>query len=147
MVDFKLRTSKISRGVYGIEGYFDVKQDIDDTLFFEAELFRSKLYGPLAYYSKLPMKVANTTLSNLMNEYYKQFVMNTLVNCTDQAPYFEDEFVPPITKRLMEFTQCRVSEEELNFQMNNGYYKFVARTSGLMDAVLEIHTHTYAKVG
>lgn len=111
---------RVSRGVFAMDGFIDLKIDVDDSTTIEGSLYRSNTVGN--NYQKLPLEIANETLTVTMNEYYKKFLMNDIQNCSTNAPFFEN-FEAPLTKRKLELRHCNVSTDNLPSHMSEGLYK------------------------
>lgn len=118
-VDFSVE--RISRGQFGFSGFINIMEDLyDDTKvsgFIERSKFKS---GP---FMKMPMSLENLSLTETMNTFYKDIAMPSLQNCSINAPYFEDEFVAPLTIRKILMDKCNFMTDNLPSVMMEGYYR------------------------
>ncbi|XP_061395980.1 uncharacterized protein LOC133331612 [Musca vetustissima] len=126
VADIKLNAQRIDRGRYGASGFIDLKIDLyEDDVRIQFLLQRSQFRsGP---FTTMPMKIENETLSTAVNVFYRNMIMEEAQKCCENAPYFNDTFKPPLTKRLVTLNQCSVSLEKLPNYMMDGYY--ITRTS------------------
>lgn len=123
VIDLSYKVDRISRGVYGISGYFNLSVDLDDETIINATLFRSnRINGP---FIKTPMAYIQP-LSKAMNGIYKNSCMESMHKCviSGNAPYFEDTFEPPLTARSIVLDKCVFSTDNLPNNLAQGYYMF-----------------------
>ncbi|XP_075167054.1 uncharacterized protein LOC142239173 [Haematobia irritans] len=119
-----VKATRVARGVYLANGFLDIKQDLTD----DCELGMEMFYSPTGLknsFVRTPFAIARSKLSHVFNNYYKPIAMKSIMECTDNAPYTEDVFKPPVTKRLIIFTNCSVSTENMPSHMKSGYYRNV----------------------
>lgn len=126
IADIELNAKRIDRGRYGCSGFIEAKVDIYDEdvrveLIVKRSAFRS---GP---YTTLPMKIDNETLPTVFNVFYKNVVMEDAQKCCENAPYFEGNYVGPLTKRRVVLNECTIDTEKLPSYMMEGYY--ITRTT------------------
>lgn len=133
-----MKVERIRRGVYGVAGFMDINFDADDNVIVETMLFHSRNGGNVDEYKKLPMQIANETLTFTMNKFYKPYIMESLVKCSEDAPEF-DEFVVPLTKRNITMKNCIVSTDNLPSHMSEGYYRFLFKVYGPVEAYADFY--------
>lgn len=86
---------------------------------------------------KTPFCLSNHTLTEVMNEYFEDIFMETLGNCSTNPIYFEGEFKPPLTKRLMVLDKCLYSTDAFPSHMAEGMYKLPIYVHGPVEARFE----------
>ena len=120
MVESEINITYISRGVYGLSGYLDLKVDMYDNNTAEVYLERSResLSGQ---YFKTPYALPKMPISQMFNTAYKDLMMESLHKCSN-APYF-DVFKVPLKKDNYVFTNCRYETDNVPNIMGEGYYK------------------------
>lgn len=138
IIDIDFKTERKSRGVYSVSGYMEFKIDADDSLIVEGILYRSSNGANLEDYKKVPLSIDNETLTVTMNKYYKEFVMESLKDCAENFPYFE-EFEPPLTKRYIKLNKCLVSTDPLPSHMSNGYYRLLIKLHGPVEVFADLY--------
>ncbi|XP_075169324.1 uncharacterized protein LOC142241441 [Haematobia irritans] len=124
VINASLKETRVARGVYLVNGIFDVKQDLTDDCELGMDIFFSPS-GLNSSYFRTPFAIARSKLSYFFNQYYKPIAMKSLTECTDNSPYIEDVFRPPLTKRLITFTNCTISTENMPTYAKPGYYHIV----------------------
>ncbi|XP_075167760.1 uncharacterized protein LOC142239902 [Haematobia irritans] len=124
VINASVRETRVARGVYRANGFADIKEDLTDDCEISANVFFSST-GLRNSYVRTPFVIPRSKLTYALNVYYKPIAMKSLMECTDNAPYIEDEFRPPLTKRLINFTNCTVSTENMPSHMKSGYYRNV----------------------
>lgn len=138
LLDIDMKVERISRGSYGVTGFVDIKEDADDRVIVEGLLFRSSNGANIEEYKKMPMQIANETLTFTMNKFYKQYVMDSLSKCSPDAPVFE-EFVVPLEKRNIRINKCVISTESLPSHMSDGYYRLLFKIYGPLEAFVDFY--------
>ncbi|KAI8128804.1 hypothetical protein CVS40_1810 [Lucilia cuprina] len=118
-IDADLEVLRIARGVFGINGFIDIKQPIDESFSMEVIFFRDK-YCQENYERQL-YSVGKQSFADGMNKFYRRILMDSLRNCTTDAPIF-DKFEPPLTKRLIVFDKCQISTDNLPSHVDDGCY-------------------------
>ncbi|XP_075168644.1 uncharacterized protein LOC142240799 [Haematobia irritans] len=124
VVNASITAARVARGVYLANGVLDIKEDLTDDCEIGMEMFFSPT-GLRNSYTRTPFAIARSKLSHIFNYYYKPIAMKSIKECSDNAPYTEDVFKLPITKRLITFTNCTVSPENMPSHMKSGYYRNV----------------------
>lgn len=138
VMEFNLTVVKIKRGEYAMNGWLDIRQDMDDSLFLEMKFFTSQTGGPNAVWKKMSMEMRNSSLTTFMNKHYKTMVMESLKECTENAPVF-DEFEAPLTKRLIKINNCIFKSDNMPAQMAKGFYKLPWKFSGQYEGSVEFY--------
>ncbi|XP_046811194.1 uncharacterized protein LOC111686550 isoform X2 [Lucilia cuprina] len=141
-IDLEYKLERIGRGKFGISGFLHIKQDVYDDYTVGINLERSSYRtGP---FMRHPMSVDNITLTEAMNTLYKDILMDTLQNCSVNAPFFEDKFEAPLTARMVEVSKCILSTENLPSILMAGYYKlrtgFYGKNNGYVESLTLVET-------
>ncbi|XP_075169381.1 uncharacterized protein LOC142241490 [Haematobia irritans] len=124
VVNASLKETRVARGVYLANGFFDIKQDMTDDCELGMDIFFSPT-GLNSTYTRTAFTILRNTLSNVLNMYYKPIAMESMAECSDNSPYIEDVFRPPLTKRLITYKNCTVSTENMPSHMKPGYYRVI----------------------
>lgn len=135
--DGELHIDRISRGVFGISGNLNVKQPIDDRTFGEVIIYRDTFCNK--NYIIQPYGLGNKTISEIMNNHYKLFLMDTLKECAENAPYSE-RFAKPFGPFHILLNKCQLSTENLPSQMNDGCYKIQVKFYGQVEINLTMYS-------
>ncbi|XP_073846828.1 uncharacterized protein isoform X2 [Musca autumnalis] len=134
VLDGDLKVIRISRGSFAISGHFDIKQDIDDSSLVEGVILRRT--SATDEYRPFPFDITNQTFSEAMNKYYKPLVMDSVAECTTNAPVF-DEFESPLSKRYVKVDKCQLSTDNMPSHMPEGFYKILIKLHGATEACIE----------
>lgn len=141
--DWNLTLNRVSRGIYTIGGIVDIKQSVtDDTV-----------GGLTTYYSisgqnyaKAPFFVQNCSLSCGVNEYYRNILMEDLMECADNVLILNDSetFEPPLTPRLVTLRNCSIRTDNLPSVIRAGFYKIVIEFKnelvGILESVIQVQS-------
>ncbi|XP_075167087.1 uncharacterized protein LOC142239205 [Haematobia irritans] len=114
---------RINRGQYAFSGTFVTNIEFNDTTKVDVDMFYSSS-GKDEDYSHAPSKAKNMPFSHFMSFYYKEFLMNNLNSCAENAPKF-DKFLPPLPKQSIRMDKCLLTTEGFSNIMENGKYKFL----------------------
>lgn len=121
-IAIEIRITQPARGVYTVNGYFDIKEDVTDETFFEIGILYSKT-GTGNSYSPTPFHLRKMNLSEFINWPYKEYLSGTVDQCGENAIEFEGKFVPPLTKRRLILSECKFNTDNMPSMMKNGFYK------------------------
>lgn len=132
----ELEIVRIARGVFGISGYIEIKQPVDETSSMEASFYRDKYCD--GNYEIQAYSVSNTDFPAAMNNIYKDYIMESLKECAENEPVFET-FVPPLTKRCIVFDSCQISTDNLPSHVDDGCYWLSMSLHGQVEASIEIY--------
>ncbi|XP_005179482.2 uncharacterized protein LOC101895361 [Musca domestica] len=135
LIDASLKPVQPSRGVYGVSGFIEFKEDID----MDNTLAQVKVYYSSTgmNYQLSPFRVPEQTFATGMNTPYKQYLMDGLAECCENAP-FADTFVSPLTKRVMTCENCLFPSENFPPTLRLGYYRLTILLYNDLDFILSI---------
>lgn len=134
IANIEVEITKPRRGVSALSGSLELKEDITDELHVELATF----YSPTgSNFNRTPFAIPEANLSTIMNNYYKEYIMDSIQNCSENTPRIEDEFVAPLRKCAMHLTDCVISNENMPTMLRIGYYKLVFRVLKLAKASVE----------
>lgn len=87
---------------------------------------------------RTPYSIARTPIIQFLKTFYKKIAYESLSKCSRNAPDMNIERV--LTKRLIIFDNCFISNENLPSYLRNGYYKIILKFEGpaAMDVILLI---------
>ncbi|XP_073840186.1 uncharacterized protein [Musca autumnalis] len=121
--DIKLTRARASRGIFGFSGVIDFKEDIDtDQALVELRVYYSPPNG--FAYSLTPFHIGPTTMTRSLNNEYKLYIKDTLVECCTNS-LDEKLFVSPLKARYMECENCQFHTENLPTSLRLGHYKLM----------------------
>ncbi|XP_065365417.1 uncharacterized protein LOC135958442 [Calliphora vicina] len=132
-----LQIERVSRGVYAISGTALINIDIVDG---DSNTVAAKSYRSVqgdTEYNVLPFQMPPTHINKVLNTHYKNVLMGTLKDCSD-LPVFEDEFEPPLEKKLYTLNACQFSQDGLPNHLQEGFYKLVIIGTGDVDFEIEV---------
>ncbi|XP_075153243.1 uncharacterized protein LOC142226887 [Haematobia irritans] len=134
-IDIKLKSVQPKRGIFAINGYIELKEDVR----LEASLSQVKIYyssrGQVFQLS--PFRVPEQTATSTMNGPYRIYVMDRMQECCENAPY-GDIIESPITKRKVTFNNCQFPTDTIPPTMRLGYYRLVIMVYGDIEFNLSI---------
>ncbi|XP_073838540.1 uncharacterized protein [Musca autumnalis] len=135
LVDVKLKPVQPTRGVYGVSGYIEFKDDID----MDKTLAQVKIYYSSngISFQLSPFRIPEQALTTGMNGPYKQYLMDGMVDCCENAP-LSDTFATPLTKRVMKCENCLFPSDNLPPTLRLGYYRLVILLYNDLDLSLSI---------
>ncbi|KAM7348632.1 uncharacterized protein ACRADG_007910 [Cochliomyia hominivorax] len=118
-----LHVTRPSRGVYAVSGIVDIREDLTDQFLLGVSIY----YSPTgnSEFIKTPFNIPECNVTTLYNKYYKEIVIDSVAQCSDQAPSSKDLFQAPLTKRTIEVNNCLISNENMPSKMRPGFYKMV----------------------
>ncbi|XP_065365679.1 uncharacterized protein LOC135958715 [Calliphora vicina] len=133
ILNFNLYLTRISRGQFAFSGTMDVGEDLND----------DTLVNMMVYYSysshdyvRSPLQVPKLELPKFIQTHYKDIMMEDLQICAKNAPDLESDGV--VTKRLAEFENCSISNENMPSHLKAGYYKIVLIFTGRANVSLTV---------
>ncbi|XP_075167021.1 uncharacterized protein LOC142239129 [Haematobia irritans] len=118
-----MEVERISRGKYAFSGEFLTYKEFDDTTFVDLEMFYSSTGQPKDY-QRTPFTEKNRPLSYFMNNYYKEFIMDHLNQCSENVPIFE-KFEAPMEKLSIKMKKCDLPTDGFPSKMKGGKYKIL----------------------
>lgn len=90
-------------------------------------------------YKPVPFILPKNKVKDLMNELYKDVLMEDIHNCSN-VPYFEDKW-DEILKGTFNFNMCKLSFDNWPESLLPGYYKLVVESfdeNDSLSVILEI---------
>ncbi|XP_037944905.1 uncharacterized protein LOC119683919 [Teleopsis dalmanni] len=144
-IDIDLKTAHISRNVYGISGFIDVKRDIpDDAITIEIQMSRS--VSGSNNYVVLPFKYKENILYCWLNNMYRDILMPSFGNCSNALQLGNREFKGPLVKKKFEFNKCLVNVDTLPKYLIPAIYKIEFKSNGLAKIYVQLIVRVYNKV-
>uniref|UniRef100_A0A1A9Z0E8 Uncharacterized protein n=1 Tax=Glossina pallidipes TaxID=7398 RepID=A0A1A9Z0E8_GLOPL len=89
-IAIEIKITQPARGVYTVNGHFDIKEDVTDETFFEIGILYSKT-GTGNSYSPTPFRLRKMNLSEFVNWPYKEYLSATVEQCGENVVEFEDD--------------------------------------------------------
>lgn len=137
MLNWNWRLKRIARGHFVIEGDITIGKDLtDDTL-----AYGEFLYSPFGqHFVRTPFHIPNVTLTDFYNKFYKDLCLESLNECATNLPLKDrsDVFVAPLTKRVMVFENCNLSNNNMPSHLKSGYYKVNIGATKEVETVVKI---------
>ncbi|XP_065365678.1 uncharacterized protein LOC135958714 [Calliphora vicina] len=133
LIDGDLHITRISRGLFALSGSITLREDLSNDTIIYADIYYSFLGHD---YIKGPLRISKTPLPKFMQTFYKDILLDSLMDCSKNTPTLELEGV--ITKRVLEMENCVISNENMPSHMKNGYYKIMFAFTEQVEAMLEI---------
>ncbi|KAM7355531.1 uncharacterized protein ACRADG_001560 [Cochliomyia hominivorax] len=121
--DMNWKLSQPTRGVLAMSGFIDFKENINT----------HKAIGKLdVYYSAnaitymlTPYRMPDATLTDYINIYYKDFFMDSALECCENPINFQDQFTSPLTKRRIICENCVIRADNFPTHMRLGFYRYL----------------------
>lgn len=132
----ELSITRPSRGIFGLSGSIDFKDDITDDFLISVSLFYSATGGSDFYRS--PFNIPESRMSKFLNDFYKDMIMESFMKCGENAPETEDKFVEPLKKGIIKLKDCLISNKNMPSKMRSGYYKVIIKYRNLAEGVVEV---------
>ncbi|KAM7341940.1 uncharacterized protein ACRADG_009533 [Cochliomyia hominivorax] len=130
-----LYVTRPSRGVFAMSGVVDIKEDLTDDLLLGVTVLYSMTGG--SDFIKSPFNVPESNLTIILNKFYKDIVMESISDCSEEAPTTDDHFVAPLTKRKVTFDNCIISNENMPSKLRKGFYKIIFKYRKQSEGSLE----------
>lgn len=130
-----MQLKQIDRVTSAIYGYIDLRTNLTDKTYLQAQVFHSPTGGNDFVLS--PFGIAKEPLSNFFNVGYKMFLKDYIEKCTTNYPQFTTFFIPPLTPRHVDVKGCILKSNSLPTNPNPGYYKILAKLNGEVSAECE----------
>ncbi|XP_073828230.1 uncharacterized protein [Musca autumnalis] len=126
--DFKVE--RIGRGVYAASGSFTVNTDVveGDSNMIEFHAYRSengKDFKPIS------MKTPRQHLYEYFNTFYKDYVMETLKDCSNM-PVFEGKF-EKLEQKTYVLNKCQFDQSAFPRYLQEGFYKVDMGGTGVVE--------------
>ncbi|KAM7356625.1 uncharacterized protein ACRADG_002281 [Cochliomyia hominivorax] len=126
--DMYWKLSQPTRGIFAISGYLDFKEDINtDKATGKVDIYYS---SNAITYMLTPFRIPPTIFTDGVNFLYKHFLMDTMLDCCENAINFEDKFVAPLTKRRMTCENCELKSDNFPSHLRPGFYRMVGTSVG-----------------
>ncbi|XP_061400972.1 uncharacterized protein LOC133336707 [Musca vetustissima] len=135
LIDARLKPVQPSRGIYGVSGYIDFKEDVnmDDTTA-EVKVYYSSTG---MNYQLSPFRVPEQSFTSGMNTAYKNYLMEGLAECCEDSPQAET-FTSPLTKRKMICENCLFPSDNFPPTLRLGFYRLIILLYNDLDFTLSI---------
>ncbi|TMW53026.1 hypothetical protein DOY81_001889 [Sarcophaga bullata] len=120
-LDIKIYLKRVSRGYFVMDGTVNIGEDATD----ETIVYANSFYSPTGqYYIRTPFEIQRMPLSEFMNTFYKDFLMEGFKNCATNAEFMDSsgKFISPLTKRLVMLENCTFPNENMPSHLQSGYY-------------------------
>ncbi|XP_037820076.1 uncharacterized protein LOC119609389 [Lucilia sericata] len=128
-----LYVKRVSRGLFAFSGNLNIFEDLNNGTIVYTDVYYS--YTSMDYV-RSPFNVPKQPLPQFIKTLYKDMLMESLLQCSSNAPDLEFDGV--VTKRVVEFDDCVISNENMPSHMKIGYYKVIFTFTQQITAQLEI---------
>ncbi|XP_055850473.1 uncharacterized protein LOC129915043 [Episyrphus balteatus] len=127
IANFNVRTLRVSRGLYAINGTLFVGKDLDNTYSVDFRVYRSASGN--SDFKATAYEIPTTTFYKFMTSFYVKMVQKDLQNCSN-LPQHKDEFEGPLTAGVYECKKCIVTNDRMPGHAQPGLYKSVIHLFG-----------------
>lgn len=110
---------------------------MDDRSCAEVNIYRDKFCNK--NYIIQPYSLSNSTLTVVMNQHYKNLLMDTFKECAENAPFFE-KFELPLGPIHLILDKCQISTDNLPSYMNEGCYKVEVNFYGQVEVKVSMYS-------
>ncbi|XP_055847302.1 uncharacterized protein LOC129913010 [Episyrphus balteatus] len=126
IISFDLRTLRVNRGVYAVNGSLMLATDIDDTYSVSLKLYRSSSGG--SDFKATPFEIPTTTFYKFMTSIYVKMLQKDLIKCST-LPEHKDSFEGPLPQNTYFFNKCIITNDGMPGHVQPGLYRATGHLS------------------